>query len=928
MRFNRISVVWLILSTFSSVNSQFTTAHAQGAVFTYQGRLNDASGPASGLYDVRFLVLDAPTNGNLVAGPVIHSAIGITNGLFSVTLDFGNGVFTGPDRWLELDVRTNGGGAFTPLLPLQPIQSVPYAIMANTASNLLGSLPAAQMTGTIPLAQLPTLLLTNGASGVNLSGTFTGNGSGITNIPGSAIVGGVGVSASNVTNIVTDAVSGKLDDVARNLTISCWGDSLTYGAGAANGYPYYLGLLSSFPTINNGIGGQTSSQILTNFQAHPDQYNNLTVIWSGRNNYYTNGNQVFLDIASMVSALGHTNYLVLSVLNSTNEYIGTPQYQVFTNQNAQLADTYGKQYRDIRGWMASANSLAAVNITPTSQDLIDIANGVPPTSLHSDFIHLNDAGYRAVAIYIYRNWFANARAVKVSGQALASYGVIGGVSPGTVYSTNFVGNGAGITNIVAVQELQYRTGHIALAANDKWQYNVSLFGYPDNTLDVGDSTYRWRNGFFRSNVYASSFIGDGSGLANIVVKSLQDSGQYIQKATDGTWQCSTTLFCWPNETGNIGNPSYRWHDGYFGNNVYAGGFYGSGAGLTNIPGNSIQSSTAGTNIFTAAAINALRNAGSSTNAVSQAAVSAIIATNLIPASNIVGIITGNGAGLTNINASSLATPPGMALIVAGAFMMGDNLDGDNDATPTVTVNVSGFYMDVNLVSYSQWQSVYYWATSHGYGFANVGVGKAANHPVQTVDWYDVVKWSNARSQQAGKTPVYYTDVELTRVYTNGEVDNIYVNWAAKGYRLPTEAEWEKAARGGLSEQRFPWGNIITESLANYNGSASQSYDLGPSGYNAIGGIGGTSPATSPIGSFARNTYGLYDMAGNVSEWCWDWYGTPYAGGSDPPGGTTVSRVFRGGAWYNDAHFSRCAYRGHNLPSNASNTIGFRCVMGL
>ena len=103
-------------------------------------------------------------------------------------------------------------------------------------------------------------------------------------------------------------------------------------------------------------------------------------------------------------------------------------------------------------------------------------------------------------------------------------------------------------------------------------------------------------------------------------------------------------------------------------------------------------------------------------------------------------------------------PAGMALIPAGVFTMGNSI-GDSDITDaaTVTANVSAFYMDVNLVSYSQWQTVYNWATNHGYGFVHAGLGKAANHPVQTVDWYDAVKWSNARSQQAGLTPVYYTD---------------------------------------------------------------------------------------------------------------------------------------------------------------------------
>jgi len=117
-----------------------------------------------------------------------------------------------------------------------------------------------------------------------------------------------------------------------------------------------------------------------------------------------------------------------------------------------------------------------------------------------------------------------------------------------------------------------------------------------------------------------------------------------------------------------------------------------------------------------------------------------------------------------IPASAVATPPpGMELIPAGAFTMGDSVDGLGDATPTENTTVSAFYMDVNEVTLSQWQSVYYWALENGYTDLPAGSGKGPNHPVQTLNWYACLKWCNARSEQVGKTPVYYTDDAQTAI---------------------------------------------------------------------------------------------------------------------------------------------------------------------
>ncbi|HEV2318763.1 MAG TPA: SUMF1/EgtB/PvdO family nonheme iron enzyme [Verrucomicrobiae bacterium] len=275
------------------------------------------------------------------------------------------------------------------------------------------------------------------------------------------------------------------------------------------------------------------------------------------------------------------------------------------------------------------------------------------------------------------------------------------------------------------------------------------------------------------------------------------------------------------------------------------------------------------------------------------------------------------------------TADGMALVPAGSFTMGDSSgDGIPDAIPT-NVALSAFYMDTNLVSYGQWRTIFGYATNVGYTFDNIGSAKnnATNQPVQSINWYDAVKWCNARSQKAGLMPVYYTDSALTLIYTNGDSATVYPNATANGYQLPTEAQWEKAARGGLSSQRFPFGNTISESQANYFSTNLFAYDLGPQGYNTNFNSG-QQPYTSPVGYFRANGFGLNDMAGNVLEWCWDWYGTPYGQPTtnNPTGPTTGTfRITRGGQWGFYANIARTADRSPMDPTKAENYEGFRCV---
>jgi len=278
----------------------------------------------------------------------------------------------------------------------------------------------------------------------------------------------------------------------------------------------------------------------------------------------------------------------------------------------------------------------------------------------------------------------------------------------------------------------------------------------------------------------------------------------------------------------------------------------------------------------------------------------------------------NGGGESADSAAVSATPlaekpvPAMVEIPAGSFQMGDNLDGTTYAMPAHTVQVDEFYIDRYETTYDLWKEVYDWAVVNGYSFDSPGrngsLATGTNMPVTMVSWYDVVKWLNARSEKEGRTPVYYTDSSQTIVYRTGRVDvtNSAVKWDEDGYRLPTEAEWEKATRGDFEGRRYPWGNDLGTGNANYN--------MG---------------RTVSVGVYPPNGYGLYDMAGNVWEWTWDWSSNDYSwapdGIADPrgPDASTGTRVRRGGGWSYGPDYLRCFERVFRSPTYAAPYFGFR-----
>jgi formylglycine-generating enzyme required for sulfatase activity len=278
----------------------------------------------------------------------------------------------------------------------------------------------------------------------------------------------------------------------------------------------------------------------------------------------------------------------------------------------------------------------------------------------------------------------------------------------------------------------------------------------------------------------------------------------------------------------------------------------------------------------------------------------------------------------------------MIWIPGGTFMMGQEGDyagamGLPVAGPVHEVTLSPFRMDAYEVTLAEWVAVRDWAVdvSRGtrrYDFNTTGDAPGPDHPVTHVDWYDAVKWANARSEMHGLDPVYFTDATRARVFRAGAIalGNQAVDWDGSGYRLPTEAEWEYASRGGLSRKVFPWGDSYPEvTQANFK------FDYG---------------GTTRVGAFPPNHYGLFDMAGNVREWCWDLHKddpsvhytnhivfAPYdpEPQTNPRGPDSGPRgMSRGGSWLDTQHFIQCGRRHNDERGRVTSFTGFRLVTRL
>ena len=243
-----------------------------------------------------------------------------------------------------------------------------------------------------------------------------------------------------------------------------------------------------------------------------------------------------------------------------------------------------------------------------------------------------------------------------------------------------------------------------------------------------------------------------------------------------------------------------------------------------------------------------------------------------------------------VSASLSLQAPGMVLIPAGEFQMGSH-NGERDERPVHTVYLDAFYIDKHEVTVAEYKQ-FVEATGHRPLPESVSrTSPTDQHPVVEVSWHDALA---------------------------------YAKWAGK--RLPTEAEWEKAARGRLIAQDYPWGNAIDADRANYNKNTKS---------------GTHDERTTPVGAYPANAYGLHDISGNVAEWCLDTYqrkfyadaprDNPIAGAENIQQVITnvnvgkAKRVVRGGSWSFNAKSVRVANRLAEKPSLLSSDVGFRCA---
>ena len=614
----RLSLSVAVLCVFWAIFLAPFMASAQETAFSYQGQLQNNGSPVNGSYDLQFTLFSTNVSGAPVAGPVTNAAVTVSNGMFTTSVDLGD-VFSGTKDWLEIAVSTNGANTFTVLAPREPIQPVPSAIFANAASNLSGSLPAAQLTGSLANAQLPADVLTNGnVNPVSLptsvsanaitatnvtAATFIGDGSGLTNLP-IANINGLGALAA-ASSVSSNNLSGQINagqvfgaftgsqlpaNVLTNGNVSPVSLPTSVSANAISATNVTAATfvgdgsgLTNLPISNiNGLGSLAAASSVSS--------NNLTgQINAGQvfgaltgsqlpTNVLTNGNVNPVSLPTSVSA---------NAITATNVTAAT-----FVGDGSGLTNLPISNINGL-GALAAASSVSSNNLSGqinVGQLFGTLPNGQLPSNLLTN-------GY-------------------TNSISLPTHVAANAIAATNVTAATFIGDGTGLTNIQAsnVKGLgSLATASTVSSNNLTGQINVGqLFGsIPDSRLPANVLTNGYTNSISlptrltanavtATNVTAATLVGDGSGLTNLQTTSINglgalatassvssnnisgqiNVGQVYGALSSGSLPANILTNGYSNA---ISLPTSVSANAFKATNVTAATFIGDGSGLTNLP---------------------------------------------------------------------------------------------------------------------------------------------------------------------------------------------------------------------------------------------------------------------------------------------------------------------------------------------------------